>query len=171
MKAPFLADMMVVFLAAASPAADPDPALPDAELLESLSAWVAAEMGLRGPVPAPMIEFVSGPEMAATLSAASAHPLNSSDTANVEALYHAPTGRMILRKTWQDGSLEQISILVHELVHHAQFFTKRKFACYAELEDEAFRIQEKWLELTGRNLSTAFGLNKLSRLVLTNCTM
>jgi hypothetical protein len=39
--------------------------------------------------------------------------------------------------------------LVHELVHHFQYMTDKKFRCTAEAEREAYDLQAKWVEESG----------------------
>ena len=37
------------------------------------------------------------------------------------------------------------SYLVHELVHHAQLLSRKKYECDAAKEREAYTLQNKWL--------------------------
>jgi hypothetical protein len=61
-------------------------------------------------------------------------------------------GMVILNNTtWEEEDPIQISLLVHELVHHAQLFSKRKYACADAKEYEAYTIQNKWLEQNGQH--------------------
>jgi hypothetical protein len=39
----------------------------------------------------------------------------------------------------------ELSYLVHELVHHAQFLSGAQVACAAEREAQAYRLQDQWL--------------------------
>jgi hypothetical protein len=60
-------------------------------------------------------------------------------------------GMVILdNNSWEESDPVQISLLVHELVHHAQLFSKRKYACADAKEYEAYSIQNKWLEQHGQ---------------------
>ncbi|MDD3288751.1 MAG: hypothetical protein PHX43_07100 [Alphaproteobacteria bacterium] len=51
---------------------------------------------------------------------------------------------------WDPEDSTQISLLLHELVHHAQSFTpKSAWACDNEKEAQAYSLQNKWLEEQG----------------------
>lgn len=46
--------------------------------------------------------------------------------------------------TWASDDPIQVSILVHELVHHAQFYMKKNWKA-GERERQAYRLQNRWL--------------------------
>jgi hypothetical protein len=62
-------------------------------------------------------------------------------------------GTVILDNTrWDPEDPAQLSLLVHELVHHAQLFMKDKvWACSNEKEVLAYTLQNKWLEEHGHS--------------------
>lgn len=62
-------------------------------------------------------------------------------------------GTVILDNTqWDPEDPTQMSLLVHELVHHAQLFMKNKrWACANEKETQAYTLQNKWLEEHGHS--------------------
>lgn len=61
-------------------------------------------------------------------------------------------GQVILNHVaWDRQSVRSTSYLVHELVHHAQFFSKKKYACNNEKEREAYVLQNKWLAERGES--------------------
>ena len=53
----------------------------------------------------------------------------------------------------------ELSVLVHEMVHHLQAASDMRFACPAEREVLAYRAQGAWLGLFGESLESAFGID------------
>lgn len=64
----------------------------------------------------------------------------------IKALYLE--GMMFLTDDFRLGDHDYI--LLHELVHHLQFEQKREFGCKAEQEREAYELQIRFVEETGR---------------------
>lgn len=61
-------------------------------------------------------------------------------------------GMVILdNNTWDERDMTQISLLVHDLVHHAQLYSNKKYACNAAKEFEAYTLQNKWLQQHGES--------------------
>lgn len=63
------------------------------------------------------------------------------------------------------------SVLVHELVHHAQSIARHGFACPAQAEKQAYDLQALWLDNFGLDLHRDFGIDRLALLMLTTCGM
>ena len=63
----------------------------------------------------------------------------------------------------------ELSVLVHEMVHHLQNFSGLRYACPQEREELAYSAQAKWLDQFGLNLIDAFELDTLTVLVRTKC--
>jgi hypothetical protein len=74
-----------------------------------------------------------------------------------------------LPEDWEGHSPAELSILVHETVHHLQNVGGLKFECAQEREQLAYEAQERWLTLFGRNLLVDFGIDKFSLLVKSKC--
>ena len=54
--------------------------------------------------------------------------------------------------TWDPEESTQLSLLVHELVHHAQMFMPNKtWACPQAKETQAYTLQNRWLEQKGHS--------------------
>ena len=87
----------------------------------------------------------------------------------VHALYDSVTGTIYLPEDWSASSPPDVSILVHELVHHIQSDSGATFACPQERERLAYRAQARWLGLTDETMEQAFGLDAMTILVRTNC--
>ena len=63
----------------------------------------------------------------------------------------------------------EVSVLVHEMVHHLQTLARLKFACPQEREQIAFRAQQRWLGAFDTDLEREFELDPFSLLVNSNC--
>ena len=70
---------------------------------------------------------------------------------------------------WTGKTPAELSILVHEMVHHLQNVGQLKFECPQAREELAYRAQDRWLHLFGRDLERDFELDGFSILVKTRC--
>ena len=92
---------------------------------------------------------------------------------NILALYNHDTKTVILQKHFSIKSIKDQSILLHELVHHFQFYwnpAKYKKMCKGHVEREAYSIHRKWLEEKGYNFFDTININDLTLLMSTTCT-
>jgi hypothetical protein len=87
----------------------------------------------------------------------------------VVAVYDDATTTIYLPKGWTGDTPAELSVLVHEMVHHLQNHGKRKFECPREREKLAYEAQERWLNLFGRDLSRDFEIDPFTRLLMTTC--
>jgi hypothetical protein len=87
----------------------------------------------------------------------------------VVSLYNAPTKTIYLLPGWTGRTPAELSMLVHELVHHLQNVAHIAYACPQEREKLAYEAQEKWLNLFGRSLSSEFGLDRTTIVLTTAC--
>ena len=67
--------------------------------------------------------------------------------------------------------MADISVLVHEMVHHLQRRADRKFACSGQREVAAYRAQERFLGLFGKSLQGTFALDPMALKLMTTCLM
>ena len=58
--------------------------------------------------------------------------------------YDLANRRVFLVRPWSADNTRQVSVLLHELVHHVQFLN-RGFECKQASEWEAYQLQAKWL--------------------------
>ena len=93
----------------------------------------------------------------------------ATSTAQVEAFYNDTTNTIYLPRDWSGNTPAELSVLVHEMVHHLQSVAGLKYACPQEREKVAYLAQDKWLGQFGLNLIDEFELNAMSVLVRTNC--
>ena len=92
---------------------------------------------------------------------------------SILALYNHQTKTVILHKHFSINSIKDQSILLHELVHHFQYYwdaTKYKKMCSGHVEREAYDIHRKWLEEKGHNLFATINMNDLTLSLITSCT-
>lgn len=87
----------------------------------------------------------------------------------VVSVYDDRTKSIYLREDWTGGTPAELSVLVHEMVHHLQNVGKLKFECPQQREEAAYKAQDKWLKLFGRDLETEFELDGFTLLVSTQC--
>ncbi|EAQ04548.1 hypothetical protein OB2597_04680 [Pseudooceanicola batsensis HTCC2597] len=119
-------------------------AVADAGLLDRLNAWLDAHVDWPAPDRAPAIRYVT-PRQAARMAGAPAlgHGRH-------RGLYDAATGTIHLVTPWSADEPGDVSVLLHELVHHRQ--ADHHFYCAAAQEPAAYRAQEAWLAERGLTL-------------------
>jgi len=88
---------------------------------------------------------------------------------DIHAYYGDAERTIYLPDTWTADSPAQVSLLVHELVHHVQNVSGANHPCPAAREKAAYRAQSQWLELMGTSLEAEFGIDAMTLLVRTNC--
>lgn len=143
-------------------------------LITAITLWLAANFGLPTPMEPPRIEQVAPAEIAALrygalLSAAKDQQAPDTQGSNVIAVYVDGAKTIYLPKTWTGNTPEELSVLVHELVHHAQNSAGLRYACAQEREELAYTAQDRWLKLFGKDLESAFGIDRFTLLVNTRC--
>ena len=87
----------------------------------------------------------------------------------VIATYDSLANTVYLPEDWDGRTPAELSILVHEMVHHLQRLGRRKFECAEASETLAFDAQDKWLGLFGSDLATEFQIDGFTRLVAALC--
>jgi hypothetical protein len=117
--------------------------------------WLSANFDLPVVHEQPTVKVVAQHEMAAMAN--SGMPL--SNAGEIEALYDHRTKTILLLDRWKGATPADLSVLVHEVVHHMQNVGGVKYACNAAREELAYAAQEKWLALFGQSLFTTFGLD------------
>lgn len=95
---------------------------------------------------------------------------NAGDGAgDVVALYDTDLGAILVSEGWTGRSPADLSVLVHEMVHHLQDVAGTVFACPAAREKIAYHAQNEWLRLFDEDLESAFGIDPALILVATVC--
>ena len=140
-------------------------------LLTVLMTWLSSNFDLPAVDGHPEIRLVTQKEMVAVRFGGLVPNAASELSAEGEfvALYEDRTRTILLSDRWTGESPAELSVLVHELVHHVQNHAKLTYPCPEAREAVAYAAQEKWLKLFGQNLATAFDLDPLTLKVRTSC--
>lgn len=157
--------VIALCLAAAPPsaAAGPRDAPP---LLDTIALWLTANFDLPPSAEAPALVSVPDSELVAMRYGPGA-TVPSGETV---AVYDDAGRTIYLTEGWTGRTPTEISVLVHEMVHHLQSAAGMRFACPGEREALAYRAQDAWLGLFGETLESAFGIDAVTLLVGTVCT-
>jgi hypothetical protein len=70
---------------------------------------------------------------------------------------------------WTGRTQAELSILVNRTAHYLQNLAGRNYACPQEREALPYAAQDRWLRLSGRNLSNEFSINPEVLLMSTQC--
>ena len=135
-------------------------------LLAAIEAWLAFQFDLPGVERHPRIELAHPASIAALRGGGG---LEASSQQDIVAVYSDATQTIYLPEGWTGTTPTELSILVHELVHHVQNMAGLKYACPQEREKLAYAAQERWLGLFGHSLERDFGLDGFSLLTKTRC--
>jgi hypothetical protein len=174
---------------AASPAIDsgerPAAQLPAAPgfpiLLDEITAWLRTATDLPPASTPPRIAFVS-PEAIAAMRyrglaggprprATDRGEASGSAMPEVVAVYEDETRTVYLPVGWTGETPAEVSVLVHEVVHHLQNLASSPHECPQAREKAAYDAQGRWLARFGRSLQTEFEIDPMTLLVRTSCGM
>lgn len=146
--------------------------------LTSIVTWLSADFALPENYQHPRIEFVSPMKMAAVryrgLGASLQARVVSDDQwlekmRDTMALYEDASRTIYLREGWTGATPAEISVLVHETVHHLQNLAGEKFECAQAREKPAYAAQQKWLATAGRNFFQEFETDPVTLMLRTVC--
>lgn len=166
-NAPQPPDPFVFARADADPATTITPAL-----LREIIGWLAQNFDLPAIDELPAVAFATTAHMdALRYRGLLNHDQRStagggSDTV---AVYDSASRTIYLPEGWRGATPAEMSVLVHEVVHHLQHAAKLPHACPEEREKLAYRAQERWLRRFDRTLSSEFGTDGFTLLVRTSC--
>lgn len=135
-------------------------------LLDTIVLWLSANFDLPASGQAPLLATLTAADLVLMRYGAEAQVAPG----EVVALYDDAGGTIYLSEGWTGHSPAELSVLVHEVVHHLQAVSDQRFACPAERERLAYRAQGEWLALFGETLTTAFDIDPAALLVGTVCT-
>ena len=150
-------------------------------LLTAIVTWLSIGFGLPANFDHPRIEFVTSVEMDAVQlrgqsagsgragSVAASRPAPATSPREVEALYDDTRRTIYLPEGWTGKTPAEVSVLVHEMVHHLQNIAGVKYECPQAREKLAYAAQNQWLARSGRNLIDEFHLDALTLLLRTRC--
>jgi hypothetical protein len=136
-----------------------------ARLLTRIVAWLAANFDLPANYDHPRVELISQRRIAALRFGSPTH----SGGREVIAVYHDRRRTIYLAEDWTGATPADVSVLVHEMVHHLQNLDRQTFFCPQERERLAYRAQDKWLGLSGSSLAREFDIDPMTLKVSTSC--
>lgn len=156
----------------------PSPALGE-PLLTAIETWLSIEFDLPVLRNHPRIELVPPAEIAALryqgrfpnagTERATNGPSAAPSDRDTVAVYSDSTRTIYLAENWTGGTPAELSVLVHEMVHHLQSLAGLKYECPQAREKLAYTAQERWLALFGHDLAQDFELDGFSLLAKTKC--
>lgn len=135
-------------------------------LIDAIVLWLTANFDLLKPENAPALVSVADTELVAMRYGPDATVVPGL----VVAVYDESAQTIYLSDGWTGRTPADLSILVHEMVHHLQSAANMPFACPGEREALAYHAQNAWLGLFGETLESAFGIDPATLLVGTVCT-
>lgn len=145
---------------------------PGGRLLEALATWVGAKLEQPIPTSLPKLVFKPVGQVAALrLKQYASEIIQQHGRPDILSIYDSREKTIYLSDTWTGATAADLSVLVHELVHHFQEAHQSKFECDAAREAKAFELQEKWLKLFGETLEDEFQIDPFTLLVRTSCGM
>jgi len=155
--------------------ATPPATQPSQALLKAIVTWLSTNFNLPKHYDYPAIKFASERKIA-TFRYTGLVSDRPEDTAMVPpgqretvASYDPLTRTIILPEGWTGDTPADLSMLVHEMVHHLQHAAHMKYECVPASEELAYAAQDKWLSLFGHGLATDFGLDGFTLLVAVRC--
>jgi hypothetical protein len=142
-------------------------------LLTAIVLWLSANFALPPNFDHPKIEFLNSGEMNALrygplLGRQPADQIDST-RGNTVAMYHHANRTIYLPVGWKGDTPAELSVLVHELVHHLQNASGARFECPQEREQTAYQAQDRWLRLFDSDLAREFQIDPFTLKVLTAC--
>lgn len=140
--------------------------VPIEALVLAVAAWTSGQTGLPLPGHMPGIAFTDANGMADRVLGTAR---SAGEHAEIVAFYDTGRGVIHLREDWSGGTPAEISVLVHEMVHHLQASSGAVGACPAEVEKTAYDTQEAWLAVFGSDLQSAVGIDPLYRILAALC--
>lgn len=144
-------------------------------LLFVLVSWISVNFGLSTTADQPRVTFATPAEMAELRQYRLASParpelsVNTGEGHPVHALYDDLGRTIYLSQDWTPTAAADVSILVHELVHHLQNAAGLEYDCPEAREKLAYQAQARWLSLFDQTLAGEFQIDPMTILVRTNC--
>ena len=134
-------------------------------LLIAIVTWLSINFGLPPDYDLPNVVYMPNAE----LSGIRYGGVAAEKRREVVALYEDDTQTILLPDGWTGRSPAELSVVVHELVHHLQNRAGLRFECETAREELAYAAQEAWLQLFGRDLESEFGLDPMTLKLSTRC--
>jgi len=146
-------------------------------LLVHIDEWLASNFELPRSAEYPKVGHAEASKIVALryngLAVASSDVTGSIPRAALEqttvAVYVDAEKTIYLPEEWSGRSPAELSVLVHEMVHHMQNLSGVRYECPQQREKLAYAAQDKFLQLFGRDLEGEFEVNPFTVLVRSTC--
>jgi Domain of unknown function (DUF6647) len=163
---------------------EPGPAAAPAQaLLTAIAPWLSANFALPPSYQHPSVKLVQATEILFlryqaftaekqrevlnTIYGSAGSPGNGRRPV---AVYDHVNRTIFLPEGWTGRTQAELSVLVHEMVHHLQKEAGLIYPCPAASEKLAYEAQAKWLGLFGLDLASEFDIDPFTLLATTTCS-
>jgi len=153
----------------------PSATLPSQALVKAIVTWLSVNFDLPRDYSYPAIKLEPAPKIA-TFHHTGLLSDRPQDMAAVPpgqreviAAYDPLANTIYLPQGWSGSTPAELSVLVHEMVHHLQTSARLKYECAQASEELAYTAQDKWLRLFGHDLATDFEIDGFTLIVSTRC--
>lgn len=140
--------------------------VPAEALAAAFGVWLSVTFDLPK-APPPAIRFSAPEEMASLYRGAGAAAVGGG--LSVAALYDRSQRTIHLSEGWTGSSAAELSILVHEMVHHLQHEAAFRPSCPTQDEALAYEAQARWLDHFDRDLTKELAIDPLFLKLLAVC--
>jgi hypothetical protein len=146
----------------------------EAGMRSAIADWLATEFGFPTVVELPRVVLAPAEELSAMRSeAVSPGALltvaGAESLPDIVAFYNDAERTIYLPAGWSGATPAEVSILVHEMVHHIQNIAGLRYPCPEAREAPAYAAQAEWLARSGSDIAAAFGIDPMTLLVRTKC--
>jgi hypothetical protein len=138
------------------------------QLQDAIAAWLSFEFDLPRINERAAIAFVPSVRMA-SIRFRDVPSDRRPGTHEILAVYDTEARTIYLPDGWTGGTPAELSVLVHEMVHHLQNVGGLTYECPEASEKAAYTAQERFLGMFGGDLQTDFQIDGLTVLVRSNC--
>ena len=139
-------------------------------LLTAIVVWLSANFSIPPNFELPHIEYAPSAKMADIRSSHTHSAIElAQNTSDVVALYDDKRRTIILPEGWSGTTPAELSVLVHEMVHHLPNVSGDEFECVGAREKPAYLAQDKWLKQFGRRLESEFRVDRFTIVARSAC--
>jgi hypothetical protein len=143
------------------------------ELLNTIVLWISINLAIPAVYDHPRIEYVPTAKMISMrlrgMPTVAQETLLPSQIPDVVAIYDDEKRTIFLPEGWTGKTPADLSVLVHEMVHHLQNIDGQKFECPAAREKPAYLAQDKWLKQFDQTLEKEFEVDLFTIVVKSAC--
>ena len=137
-------------------------------LMYALMAWASAQTGIDPAATLPDVVYAA-PEEMIRMQYPNGDGGAAASGIRVVALYDPDDAEIYLPLGFDARDPVDVSVLLHELVHHMQYQAGVSYACRGEMERVAYETQGEYLSSVGIDLLEAMEMNDLFLYLITSC--